>query len=151
MYQSLREHLHKGVIVLTMPAANSFRCLSACLPLPLWQCRLPWSSEHVHAIGAELGKRVAPGVPPAVVALPLVAAVAPPVVRAVVVVIAVAFVVVDVGLQQVVAPLRRRHILCKGQASSEVTHRSIHFYTVSAMLLKSLLWCIVESSQYLLS
>lgn len=51
------------------------------------------------------------------VAVPIVAAVAPPVVRAVVVVVAVAFVVVDVGLQQVVAPLRWRHILCTEQAS----------------------------------
>ena len=45
-------------------------------------------------------------------AVPLVAALAPPVVGAVVVVVAVAIVVVDVGLQQVVAPLRWRHILC---------------------------------------
>ncbi len=49
-------------------------------------------------------------------AVPLVAAVAPPVVGAVVVVVAVALVVVDVGLQQVVAPLRRRHILCTAHA-----------------------------------
>ena len=51
------------------------------------------------------------------VSVPVVAAVLPPVVRAVVVVVAIALVVHNVGLQQVVAPLRRRYLLCKMQAS----------------------------------
>ncbi len=46
------------------------------------------------------------------ITLPLIAAVLPPIIRAVVVVVAVALVVHDVGLQQIIAPLRRRHILC---------------------------------------
>ena len=63
------------------------------------------------------GRMVPPGVPAAMAAVPLVAALAPPIVGAVVVVVAVALIVVDVGLQQVVAPLRRSHILCIVQAS----------------------------------